>query len=157
MRKVWDGCLSKIFPLISNCPAYISCWTWNEKSAMPARGDSSAVQFGLRESWRSYYNWHTCKIFIFVYRYLQINKVTPIYPSCFEVLQRRRLPLSLYTCSTFDCSAAVYVRAVSYKPSLSIQKETTQFCNGVQNPVFKKHLSIYTVSFFWQFPVTIVL
>lgn len=152
MRKVWDDCLSKRFPLISNCAAYISCWMWNEKSAMPARGDNSAIQFGLRESWRSYYNWQTCKIFIFVYRYLQIHKVTSIYPSCFEVLQRRRLPLSLNT-----CSAAVYVKAVSYKRSLSIQKETTQFCNGVQNPVFKKHLSIYTVCFFWQFPVTIVL
>lgn len=57
----------------------------------------------------------------------------------------------------FDCHAAVYARAVSYKCSLSIQKENTQFCNGLQNPVFKKHLSIYTVCFFWQFPMTIVL
>lgn len=66
---------------------------------------------------------------------------------CLEILQRRKLPLFLKTCSAFDCHAAVYGSAVSYKCSLSIRKENTQFCNGVENPVFIKHLSVYTVCF----------
>lgn len=78
--KLWEKyemvAFTKRFPLSSNSSAYISCRMWNEKSTMPARGDNFAVDFGLRGSWRSHYNQQTCKLFVFVYKYLQMNKVT---------------------------------------------------------------------------------
>lgn len=99
------------------------------------------------------------KIIIFVNKCSQINKVTTcgLYSGFFEIRHRRRLPLFLKTWSAFDCHAAVYGRAVSCKCSSSIGNENTQFCNGVENPVFKNHLSIYTglvgCLFFWQFHI----
>lgn len=79
VMKLWEK--NGILPLQKDflwivTAAYILCRMWNEKSAVSARGDSFAVQFGLRGGWRSPYNWQTCKVFMFVYKYSQITKVT---------------------------------------------------------------------------------